>query len=211
MPDPVTFRTRQPALLLIGPTGSGKTPLGEWLQRTGLWGRACHHFDFGAQLRAAARHGPSDAFTADEIRFLNEVLTAGALLENESFYLAERILDRCMARGIGPDDWLLLNGLPRHVAQAEALQHRLQVQAVVQLECDAPTVCERLRQDAGGDRAGRTDDDAALVARKLQTFAERTRPLVDYYRARGARILPIHVDVRTQPGEVAAQLAAATE
>jgi hypothetical protein len=41
-----------PALLLLGPTGAGKTPLGDWLEAHGLWGRPCHHFDFGANLRA---------------------------------------------------------------------------------------------------------------------------------------------------------------
>ena len=43
-----------PALLLLGPTGSGKTPLGDEIERRGLYGRRCLHFDFGASLRAAA-------------------------------------------------------------------------------------------------------------------------------------------------------------
>ena len=42
------------ALLLIGPTGSGKTPLGELLERSGLWGRPCRHFDFGERMRRIA-------------------------------------------------------------------------------------------------------------------------------------------------------------
>jgi len=37
------------AILLIGPTGSGKTPLGDWLQAYGFCGHRCHRFDFGAK------------------------------------------------------------------------------------------------------------------------------------------------------------------
>ena len=42
---------RPAALLLIGPTGSGKTPLGDLLDREGLWHRRCCHFDFGERMR----------------------------------------------------------------------------------------------------------------------------------------------------------------
>ena len=45
---------RQPGILLLGPTGSGKTPLGDRLQIRDLWGRRCHHFDFGVRLRDVA-------------------------------------------------------------------------------------------------------------------------------------------------------------
>ena len=75
------------AILLLGPTGAGKTPLGDWLDQNGLWQRPGHHFDFGANLRAVVAAGPSDLFAEDEIEFLKRVLTWGALLENESFYL----------------------------------------------------------------------------------------------------------------------------
>ena len=51
------------AVLLLGPTGAGKSPLGDWLEARGLWGRPCHHFDFGANLRAIVAAGPSDRFT----------------------------------------------------------------------------------------------------------------------------------------------------
>jgi len=57
---------RRDAILLVGPTGAGKTPLGEWLQLHGLWGRRCHHFDFGTNLREVAS-GNSAGFTAEEI------------------------------------------------------------------------------------------------------------------------------------------------
>ncbi|MCX7427258.1 MAG: hypothetical protein NTW96_16720 [Planctomycetia bacterium] len=48
--------TRNDAMLLLGPTGSGKTPLGDLLERRGLGGRRCVHFDFGAHLRRIVKH-----------------------------------------------------------------------------------------------------------------------------------------------------------
>jgi len=53
--------TRNPAVLLLGPTGAGKTPLGEMIEARGLWGMSCLHFDFGANLRAVVMLECSEA------------------------------------------------------------------------------------------------------------------------------------------------------
>jgi adenylate kinase family enzyme len=192
------------AILLLGPTGAGKTPLGDWLEAHGLWARPCHHFDFGANLRAVAAGGPSEWMTRDEVQFLQRVLDTGALLENESFYLAAKILEAFVARrAIQTGHWLILNGLPRHVAQAQALEARVAVRALVQLECDARVVRDRLQRDPGGDRALRADDTEELVARKLKLYEERTRPLLDYYRQRGAELISVPVTATTRPPDIA--------
>jgi adenylate kinase len=195
------------AVLLLGPTGSGKTPVGDRLAQVSLWGRRCHHFDFGANLRAAVAVQTPDAFTADEIHFLRHVLEEGVLLEDEQFPLAARILDAFAARrGVQPADLLVLNGLPRHVNQAEAIDRRLKVIGVIQLECTARTVAERLRRNSGGDRTQRTDDAEPLVARKLAIYEARTRPLLEHYRRRGVPVLGIEVQVTTQPADIVGRL-----
>ena len=85
--------TKPQAILLLGPTGSGKTPLGECLAARGLRGRPCRHFDFGEQLRqVAAAEPPPPGFSPEEADFLRGVLERGALLENRHFPLAEKIL-----------------------------------------------------------------------------------------------------------------------
>jgi adenylate kinase family enzyme len=197
------------AILLLGPTGSGKTPLGDHLEQASLWNRRCHHFDFGANLRAVVAGDGAGSFTAEEIRFLRRMLEEGVLLEAEHFPLAARILDAFITRkGVRTSDLLVLNGLPRHLEQAKAMERKVVVIGVVRLDCDARTVAERLRRNSGGDRAQRADDAEALVARKLAIYEERTRPLLDYYRILGVRILKIPVDIKTQPVEMAAQLCA---
>lgn len=195
------------ALLLLGPTGSGKTPLGEWLETHGLKGRRCHHFDFGANLRAIAQAQNTRVFTASEIQFFQRVLETGALLEAAHLPLAVRILDVFTTRRrVQSADLLVLNGLPRHCEQAAFLEARITVIGMVELECDAWTVFERLRRDSGGDRGRRTDDTEALVARKLQIYEERTRPLVKHYCDRGSCVMKVRVGVETQPEEIGRRL-----
>jgi len=191
-------------LLLLGPTGSGKTPLGRLIEKRGLWGRRFVHFDFGAQLRAvvegsrfshsgeAAQAAPDSAgssglargaqrplFAPREIAFFEDVLQRGALLEDEHFHLAARLLHAFLdQRRANQQTWVVLNGLPRHVGQARDLEAHLQVRMVVVLECSAETVLERIRRNVAGDRTGRPDDEPQLVAQKLAVYQRRTAPLL---------------------------------
>jgi adenylate kinase len=197
------------AILLLGPTGSGKTPLGDWLERDGLWGLRCHHFDFGANLRAAAAGEGAGSFSPAETRFLRRVLQEGALLDPEHFPLATRILDAFLKRrAVPPADLLVLNGLPRHLDQARAIGQRVRVIRVVQLDCNAAVVRERLKLNSGGDRTQRVDDAESLVERKLATYEKRTRPLVDYYLAQGVEVLNLGVEIATRPADLGERLEA---
>ena len=195
------------AILLLGPTGSGKSPLGDWLEKVSLWGRCCHHFDFGVHLRAVVAGQNARNFTTEEIRFLRRILEEGVLLEDESFPLVARILDAFVTKKrVQPSDLLVLNGLPRHLQQARVLDRKLTVVGVVQLDCDARTVADRLRRNSGGDRTQRQDDSEALVARKLVIYDERTRPLLNHFRERGVNILNVQVGIKTQPAEIATRM-----
>ena len=169
-----------------------------------MWGRRCHHFDFGASLRAAAEGKAKDSFSTEDIRFIRDVLNRGRLLENKTFYLAAKIFHAFVVRRAGStEDLLLLNGLPRHVGQAQDMNNLANVQSLIHLQCDAVTVSERLRLDSGGDRAERNDDEEELVAFKLKTFYDRTKPLLDYYQQRGVEIHSKVMRVETQPEDVA--------
>ena len=90
--------SRPEAILLLGPTGSGKTPLGEMLEARGLGGCACAHFDFGDRLRRiAAGQLEIDGLTPADRAFLVDVLERGALLEDKHFPIAEKILQAFIA------------------------------------------------------------------------------------------------------------------
>jgi adenylate kinase family enzyme len=184
-----------PSLLILGPTGSGKTPLGDEFERHGLGGRGCVHFDFGANLRSLAAAPDAAEWLSDsEIAGIRESLATGALFEHRDMPLILKIVDRFAGvRGIGPGSLLVLNGLPRHEEQAKALAARVAVISVVRLEASAAVVLERLRLDPGADRAARVDDSLEAVERRLADYHARTLPLVAFYRDLGAptRVIPV--------------------
>ena len=75
--------TTREAILLLGPTGSGKTPLGQVLEERGLWGHAWSHFDFGANLREIVDcNEPDESIGAEDIALLRRMVPEGLLLED---------------------------------------------------------------------------------------------------------------------------------
>lgn len=198
-----------PSLLLVGPTGSGKTPLGEELERRGLDGRRCLHFDFGKTLRAAAAGGGGAlGLSAAEEEAVRLSLGSGALFEDKDLPMIRKILvGFAETRGLGPGDLLVLNGLPRHRRQAEALSDLVDVERVVFLEAGPTVVRDRIRRDTGRDREGRSDDSQDAVARRLEIFRERTAPLLEHYRHRGVPIATILVTADMSASDMYAELA----
>ena len=196
--------TRHDAVLLVGPTGSGKTPLGDALAASGVGPRRCHHFDFGANLRRIATGSKvPDTFDDDDLYIVQEALTAGVLLENESFHIAEKILYAFMRdMAVGDRDLLILNGLPRHLGQARETDRLVNMRAILSLECTPDIVQARIRRNTGGDRTGRLDDSLAEIRAKLKTFQERTHPLLQYYANKGIPVHHLIVGIETTPAEM---------
>jgi adenylate kinase len=191
-------------LLLIGPTGSGKTPLGLYLEKNGLWGRRCAHFDFGGILRSLDRDPHAfPELKEDAVQVVRESLRTGALLENETFYIAEHLLSVFFrTRSWTERSLLVLNGLPRHIGQAGDLARTVQVRAVVSLLCPAKTVLVRIRENTGGDRTGRMDDSLSAVQKKWKIYEQRARPLLDYFRKNNIPVIEIEVTPDTNPGRI---------
>jgi len=162
------------------------------------------HFDFGAQLRRiAAGEFPEGRFSHSEAAMVRGVLHAGTLLENEDFSLAERIFREFRnERAPSPETCVVLNGLPRHVDQAAAMDALVDVRTVLALRCTSDTAIQRIRSNVAGDRAGRTDDDEEMVRAKLALFHERTTPLVEHYRERDVPIRKIVVTATMTPDDI---------
>jgi len=198
------------SLLIVGPTGSGKTPLGDHLEGQGLWGRKCFHFDFGAVLRGIAAGSPRPFFISMKDReIINLSLQTGALLENETFYIAEKILKAFIRdRALETPDLLILDGLPRHIGQAEDMAGIAAIKAVASLDGPAEVLFERIRRDAGGDRLGRLDDAVRDINKKLEIFRQRTLPLLEYYLIKKVPVISLPIGFNTRPEDLARQLEA---
>lgn len=185
--------THHSAVLLVGPTGSGKTPLGQLMERRGLWGLPCLHFDFGHELRQSVREG-NHLLTETERELVARMLRTGALLEDEHFLVALKIFHGFLtSHNTDKRTLIIFNGLPRHIGQAEYMKEVVCMLAVISLECTPETVFQRIRTDAGGDRSGRVDDSLGEVKRKLEVFHQRTAHLVEYYKDLHVGIISVEV------------------
>ena len=81
----------------------------------------------------------------------------------------------------------MLDGFPRTVNQAEALDRRLAdlgapLHAVLCIEAGEEELLRRLAGRAAAQH--RADDVEQTIRHRLEVFAIKTRPLIDYYRHR---------------------------
>jgi adenylate kinase len=161
-------------LVLLGPPGSGKgTQATRLKEKLGI-----AHISTGDLLRAEVAAGSELGKQA------KAVMDAGNLVSDEILLgmLRSRLSQDDVAKGF------ILDGYPRNVAQAKALDGVLAdigqpLDAVVQLDVDADQLIERLAGRA--KEQGRADDNPDSVRHRLQVYTEQTAPVVDFYAERG--------------------------
>lgn len=187
-------------LVLLGPPGSGKGTQGERLNED----LRLPYYATGDILRAAVRDETELGRTA------KEYMDRGDLVPDEVIVgvIAERI-DSGEAR-----DGFILDGFPRTTPQAEALDAKLgeldrAVTAVILIDVSDDEVVRRLggrrtceanghvfhvefeppKQEGVCDIDGsalivRDDDKPEVIRKRLETYHEKTEPLVSYYDSR---------------------------
>ena len=189
------------SILLLGPTGVGKSPLGNQIEKKGIKGKRCFHFDFGQELRIISELNlPPEGFQKKDLYFIRDVLENGLLLENEHFHIARKIVHYFMLRNdFLEEDILILNGLPRHVDQARDMAGIVEVRSLVVLECGPEEVYSRIEKNTGTDRTGRADDGIAMIRKKLEIFNARTAPLIEHCSNMGCDILKVRITAALTP------------
>jgi adenylate kinase len=185
-----------PYLVFLGPPGSGKGTQAPTLARS----LGIPHLSTGDVLRAAVAAGTPLGREADGH------MRAGGLVPDD---LVLRLLRERLAQ---PDAraGCLLDGYPRNLAQARALEGIVRVDRVLAFELPREQLVERLsgrrvcprcasvynvatsppRAAGRCDRDGealvqRPDDRPEAVGARLRVYAEVTAPLVAHYRAQG--------------------------
>jgi adenylate kinase len=94
------------------------------------------------------------------------------------------------------EDGFVLDGFPRTLAQAEALDAMMRelgrsFTVVLALLVPDDVARERLMRRAAEE--GRADDTPEAIERRLENYHRETAPLLEHYRTRG-RFVPIHGD-----------------
>ena len=165
-------------ILLLGAQGSGKgTQANRIAEEFGL-----EHIATGDMLRAEMASGSELGLKAKPIVDRGDLVPDDLMVE--------------LIRNALGDDGFVLDGFPRNVAQAEALDEMLREEGrdldiVFELQIPREVVTKRLRKRA--DLEGRADDTPEAIERRLDTFYRDTEPVIEYYRPRGI-VVGIHAD-----------------
>jgi adenylate kinase len=209
-------------IVLLGRQGSGKGTQAERLSKI----FAVPHVSTGEAFRAAAK-------AATEVG-----LKAQGYMERGELVPDEVVLAVVKAHLFGPGapEGFVLDGFPRNLAQAEALEEMAAPRGLdVVVDLQVPTeevlrriagrrVCSRCGAGynvyyeppevegrcgrCGGELVQRQDDTEEAVRRRLELYEKETAPLIDWYARRG---LLVPVDATGSPDEVTDRLVAAVE
>lgn len=187
--------------MLLGAPGAGKgTQAAKLVQTYGL-----AHISTGDTLRAAVAAGTPLGMTAKSYMDKGELVPDLVVIG----LVKARLQEPDTQKGF------ILDGFPRTVAQADALDRELealgkQLDAVVSIEVDRQSLIDRLTArrtckqcgaifnviaqpetasgvcpSCGGELFQRDDDTVETVSNRLAVYERSTAPLIDYYTAKG--------------------------
>jgi adenylate kinase len=163
-------------LILLGPPGAGK---GTQAQRLVAKHRIVQ-LSTGEMLRAAVAAGTAVGKRAKAIMDRGELVPDDIMVQ----IIADRISQPECANGF------ILDGFPRTMAQAEALDALLEkrqqsLDAVIEMWVDEALLLKRIEGRAKETRGARADDNAETVRKRLAVYWAQTKPVADYYARKG--------------------------
>lgn len=187
-------------LVMLGRQGAGKGTQCVRMSRHYV----VPHISTGDMLRAAVKAGTKVGLRAKEYMDRGELLPDEIIVDVVDEQLSDPDLTR---RGF------ILDGFPRTVAQAEALERIVAdvggLDVVIDLDVPVPVVLERLASrrvcvdcganystenppkelwicdECGGDVVQRADDTPEAIQRRLDLYELETAPLTEWYAERG--------------------------
>jgi adenylate kinase len=179
-------------LLLLGPPGAGKGTQAKRISADcGLL-----EISTGEMLR--------EAMTAESElgRRVKPIYERGELVPDD---LVVALIRERLGQG-GTNRGFVLDGFPRTIAQAEALDVMLEemgreLEAVLEFQLGGEEAFRRLLGRA--EEQGRTDDTPDVIRRRITVYREQTEPLVAYYLGRG---ILVGIDADRTVDEVYAQI-----
>tara|TARA_R110002020_G_scaffold404472_1_gene614569 strand:+ start:2015 stop:2584 length:570 start_codon:yes stop_codon:yes gene_type:complete len=163
-------------LILLGPPGAGK----------------------GTQAKILVEaYGIPQLSTGDILRAAIAAKTplgveAKAIVDRGDL-VSDTIVNGIVSERLDADDCkpgFILDGFPRTIAQAEALDKMLvdkgaKLDAVIEMKADADELVRRVIQRAKESGGARADDNEDVLRKRLGVYQDQTAPLVEYYVGKG--------------------------
>ena len=160
-------------IIIFGPPGAGKGTQAQIIVDE----RGVVQLSTGDMLRSAIAAGTELGMKAKQI------MDAGQLVSDEIMVgmISERMAEDDCANGV------ILDGFPRTVAQAEALDAMLDgrgvsLDKVIEIQVDEVALFARIEKRAAETGAARSDDNADVLAQRLKVYHTNTAPVLPYYR-----------------------------
>jgi len=180
-------------LVMLGPPGAGKGT-----QATRIAKRfAVPQLSTGDMLREAVASGSALGARVKEIMERGDLVPDDVVIA----VVADRMDHSDAANGF------VLDGFPRTVAQAQALDRELAARgigldAVLELEVDEHVLLVRIkgRAEEAGEKGEpvRRDDNPEVFKTRLKAYRAQTAPVTEYYRSQGL----LHIVDGLQPIDV---------
>ncbi len=170
-------------VLILGPQGSGKGTQAKLIAKT----YGIPHIATGDMIREMKE---LDTPVGREVK---AVYDAGRLVEDD--LIVRMIRDRLDRGDTIPG--FVLDGFPRNMAQAEALDELLQelgrdIDVVFELQVPRDVLLERMQKRAAEEN--RSDDTPDAIRQRLEIYQRETAPLVEYYRTTRGNVVGIRGD-----------------
>ena len=169
-------------LLVLGPQGAGKGTQAKRISAEYEIPHIATGDMFRAELAARTPLGKQ----------VGEIMARGDLVPDA---LTVEMIEKRLSE---PDatDGFVLDGFPRNVAQAEALDSMLGgigrvLDAILFFAVSDEIGMERALSRAALE--GRADDTREVIARRLEIYHRETEPIVEHYRMTG-KLIPLHAD-----------------
>lgn len=163
-------------LVLLGPPGAGKgTQAQRMVAKYGIV-----QLSTGDMLRAAAAAGSTVGLRAKAIMDRGDLVPDDIMIE---------IIDERLGRPEAANGFIL-DGFPRTVAQAEALERLLDekglsLDAVIEIVVDDERLQSRIENRIHETGGARADDTVETLKRRLAVYHAQTAPVAEYYRKKG--------------------------
>ncbi|XP_021354677.1 uncharacterized protein LOC110451142 isoform X2 [Mizuhopecten yessoensis] len=157
-------------IFVVGGPGSGKgTQCAKIVEKYGF----CH-LSSGDLLREEVSSG------SDRGKRLNEIMEKGELVTLDEVLA---LLRNAMEAKISTSKCFLIDGYPRELEQGTRFENEIvECTSVVYFEVPDEVMTERLLER--GKTSGRVDDNEETIKKRLETFHNQTKPVVDHYASK---------------------------